>query len=169
MNTKPIPWRRFWARNFDYLLHAVVIVILWALIAPNSLMAINNSLLGFLLMLLWLILECIYMAYFGTTLGKKIMGITVRTSDGTRVSGFIAVKRSRIVWVRGMGLGVGIIQLIANLVGYSKLRKDGITSWDRELALVVSHEKIGFLRYLICPVIVLAVIGLAIMGIVLGE
>jgi hypothetical protein len=64
---------------------------------------------------------------------EKILGITVHASDGTRVSSFIAVKRSRLVWVRGMGLGVGI------------------------------------LRYLICPVIVLAVMGLAVYGIVLGE
>jgi hypothetical protein len=168
MNTNPVPWRRFWARNFDYFLHAIVIVMLWSILAPDSLMAIHNSLLGFLLMLVWLILECVYMAYFGTTLGKKIMGIKVSASDGTRVSSFIAVKRSRLVWVRGMGLGVGIVQLIANIVGYSKLRKNGITSWDRELELVVSHEKIGILRYLICPIIVLAVLVLAVIGIALG-
>ncbi len=168
MNTNPIPWRRFWARNFDYLLHAVAIVVIWTVIAPNSLMAVNNSLLGFLLMVVWLILECIYMTVFGTTLGKKIMGITIRTGDGTRVSSYIAVKRSRLVWVRGMGLGIGIIQLIANMIGYSRLRRNGITSWDQELALVVSHQKIGILRYLICPFIVLTVTGLAVIGIVLG-
>lgn len=160
------PWRRMWARYFDYSLHCAVIVILWLFIDANSLEKVSNnsaSLLGFLLMVIWMMLDGVYMGTFGTTLGKKLMLIEVTNQDGTKLTPFIAFKRSRLVWQRGMGLGIGIIQVIANLVGYRKLKRDGVTSWDKDLELRVTSGKIGVIRWLICP---LFVIGLSVVVVV---
>lgn len=162
MDTKPVPWRRFWARNFDYFLHAFIVAIIWSLIDYESILAINENLLGFIMMVIWIFLDGIYMTLFGTTIGKKIMKIKISLQDGSKLSKYIAFKRSRLVWLRGMGLGIGIIQLIANIISYRNLTKDGITSWDRELGLEVSYEKVGVLRYLICPVFLICVIALII-------
>jgi hypothetical protein len=160
MSIKPIPWRRFWVRYFDYFLHSFLVVAIWTFIDIESLIATNNILLGFLLMVFWILLDGVYMAYFGTTLGKKMMKIKVTMQDGAKMSRFVAFKRSRLVWLRGMGLGIGIIELITNIVGYRKLKKEKITSWDRDLGLEVTHERIGFLRLLICPSVVIGITGL---------
>lgn len=160
MSTKPILWRRFWARNFDYYLHSIVIVVIWTVIDYESLDAINNTLLGFILMLIWVLLDGTYMTLFGTTIGKKIMKIKITTTEGSKISKFVAFKRSRLVWFRGMGLGIGIVQLIMNIISYKNLKSDGITSWDRELSLEVSYEKIGIIRYLICPFFLIFTMGI---------
>lgn len=162
MNTKSVPWRRFWARNFDFLLHAIIVAIVWSLIDYESILAINDNLLGFILMVIWIFLDGIYMTYFGTTIGKKILKIKISLQDGSKLSKYIAFKRSRLVWLRGMGLGIGIIQLIANIISYRNLKKDGITSWDRELGLNVSFEQVGLFRYLVCPAFFICMIALII-------
>ncbi|RKP57954.1 RDD family protein [Cohnella endophytica] len=158
------PWSRFWARNFDYLSHSFLIGVIWAFIDMKSLDEINNSILSFLLMASWIVLDGIYMYFFGTTPGKKIMNIKVLHSDGNRLSKSISFKRSRLVWLRGMGLGIGIIEIVANIMGYNRLKKEGITSWDQELDLVIVHEKTSLIRYLICPVCVVGFICLTIYG-----
>lgn len=159
MDTGVIQWRRFWARHFDLLTHATLIGLLWALIDEESLMAIDDTVLSFLMLFVWTLLDGVYMTYFGTTLGKKLMGIRVLTLDGQRISRHDAFRRARLVWLRGMGLGLGIVQLIANIVAYNKLNKEGISTWDRDLKLQVAHRKIGVLRLLVCPAVVLAAVA----------
>jgi hypothetical protein len=65
------PWTRMWARYFDYFIHCMIIVVLWEVIDPESLGKISNYLLGFLLMVVWIVLDGAYMATFGTTLGRN--------------------------------------------------------------------------------------------------
>lgn len=156
------PWRRFWARYFDYFTHSLAIGIVWAVIDLESLEKIHNAVLSFLLMIIYITLDGIYMAYFGTTLGKKLMKIKVVTDDGNRISKYMAFKRTRLVWLRGMGLGIGIIEFIANIYGYIGLKKEGKTSWDNDLGLTVRGERIGIIGRLICPVFVIGFIFLTI-------
>jgi hypothetical protein len=97
------------------------------------------------------------------------MRIEVTYQDGTKLTPFTAFKRSRLVWLRGMGLGIGIVQVIANLVGYRKLKRDGLTTWDRDLELRVMSGKIGVFRWLVCPLFVLGLIALVIISYVFVE
>ena len=156
------PWSRFWARYFDYFSHATVIVVIWALIDPDSLEGINNNLLEFILMVSWILIDGMYMYIFGTTPGKKIMKIKVINPDGSRIPKSISFKRSLLIWLRGMGLGIGIIQLIVSIIGYSRLKKNGKTSWDKDLDLIVVQDRIGLFRESICPIVIILIICLII-------
>ncbi|GBG12369.1 RDD family protein [Paenibacillus agaridevorans] len=160
------PWIRFWARYFDYLSHAILISILWILIDFDSFLQINDNLLGFILLVAFVFLDALYMYFWGTTPGKKLLNIKVLDADGTRMPKSLAFKRARLVWLRGMGLGVGILEIIANIVGYRRLKKEGITSWDQELGLQVIHGKIGIFRMLLTPFIVVLLLGIAVYGMI---
>ncbi|WP_158629935.1 RDD family protein [Cohnella sp. AR92] len=169
MTNKPTPWRRFWARYFDFYLHAIVLGGMWAVIDYESINKVDKYLLGFLIMVVYFIADGTYMAYFGTTLGKKLMKINVMNQGGSKIARVDAYKRSRLVWLRGMGLGIGIIELIANIIGYSNLKRDGVTSWDRDLELRVTYGKISWPRYLVCPAILICVSVLIIYGMIAGD
>lgn len=158
------PWLRFWARTFDLQLHTLFIVIIWTIIHVESIDAIDNTTFSILISFLYIFIEWFYMSLFGTTLGKLILGIQIITKDGTRLSKEVSLKRARLVWFRGMGIGAGLIQLIANIVGYSNLKKDRITSWDRDLGLVVKHKEIGLLRTIICPFVVILLTSVALVS-----
>lgn len=163
-NTRPC--MRFWARNFDLMLHTIVIVIIWNLIHKESIRSIPNVVATVIVTFIYILIDWLYMAILGTTPGKKILGIKVRTNDGMKLTNEVAFKRALMVWFRGMGVGVGIIQIIANIKGYQNLTRDNITTWDRDLDILVTHKRIGLIRLLICPVIVIVIGIIPLMNIV---
>lgn len=160
---KERPWIRFWARHFDVLVHSMVIGLIWQFMHEASFEWIS-SWVTILMVTLWMLIEWGYMSAFGTTPGKKLMGIQVHMADGGAITRDIAFKRARIVWLKGMGLGISLITLVCNIMGYHDLRNAHTTTWDRDLKLIVTHKKVGFLRLLICPLIVVAIYVISIFG-----
>jgi hypothetical protein len=152
------PWIRFLARYFDFIIHSLVIVVIWYLIDEESIETINDHLFNFILMVVWVVLDGIYMSTFGTTPSKKLLKIQVRTQSGNKISKYVAFKRSRLVWLRGMGLGIGLIGIIANILAYRRLKRVGSTSWDSDLNLEVTHGNIGIVRILLCFIIVFGIL-----------
>ena len=55
-----------------------------------------------------------------------------------------------------MGTGFPIIYLITLSVAYSKLTKNGITTWDKNGGFKISHLRIGALRTIIAVFLVVA-------------
>ncbi|WP_165861200.1 RDD family protein [Paenibacillus paeoniae] len=151
---KERPWLRFWARTFDVLIHATIIGMVWVFLHEASIERMSSFSFNALTTFLWIFMEWGYMAIFGTTPGKKILGIRVLSSEGSAVPKYTALKRAILVWFRGMGVGVGLINLACYMIGYDNLRYAKITSWDRDLNLKVTYKKIGIFRMLICPMII---------------
>jgi hypothetical protein len=60
-----------------------------------------------------------------------------------------------------MGLGLGIAQVIANIIGGNRLSATGVTTWDRDLKLIVTHEKVGLPIVLLCAFFVLGLLVLS--------
>jgi hypothetical protein len=166
IENKPRPWRRFWARQFDLTVHMVILVLIWSMIHDESLDSIPDNAFMVLFTFIWIFMEGLYMSYLGNTPGKKILNIQVIAKDGSKLPKSILFKRARLVWYRGMGLGLGIIQLIANIVGYKNLKKNGITTWDNELGSKVVHYDIGIIRLLVCPVVVMMIVLLSLVSLV---
>jgi uncharacterized RDD family membrane protein YckC len=140
------PWLRFWARNFDILLFNTVLSIVWLTIDEQSYYEMSNLLFAVISIFLYIFVEAFFLSTWGTTLGKKITKTTIKNNNGSQLSGYQSLKRSRLVWLRGMGLGIGIVQLVANIMAYQTLRSNGRTSWDHDMDLLVSHEKLGIIR-----------------------
>lgn len=127
------PWRRFFAREIDFLLFDLLRVFL--LVVVLRIRPINSALytltnLWIVVRLLWIPVEGVLLHYFGTTPGKWIMGIRVESVNGGHLTISGAMHRAWTVLWNGYGLGIPIL----NLWRWYRCAKDygdlGYTQWD---------------------------------------
>ena len=130
-------WPRFWARQIDtsFCLAAGVTIVA-ALGVPVSAEG-KDILIAWLywpplIGLLQLAYEAVSVALWGTTVGKSIMGLRVRTQFGRRIEFARACGRSASVWLKGSFAYVlfPALSLVAWASAASELKKRGITAWD---------------------------------------
>lgn len=144
------PWVRYWARTLDICLMTIPIGFLLGIFAPLFVMQkSNDALLGIVALFLYVFVEALLLSSFGTTPGKWLFKIQLAHASGNPISYSQALTRAIKVWWRGLGIGFPIVGLITNVVAYERLKRYGITSWDREGNFVVAHEKIGTARILV--------------------
>ncbi|MDD8019767.1 MAG: RDD family protein [Acidobacteriota bacterium] len=164
------PWVRFWARYIDLMSFSVVvgcileILNLSILDIPDIADIPEVIILGFLILFLWIFEEAFLLSGPGTTPGKWLLRITLRDSSGGKPTFSSALRRSFSVWWNGLGIGFPIISLITLSVAYSKLTKNGITTWDKNGGFKISHLRIGPLRTIIAVFLVVAFLLLAMLG-----
>jgi uncharacterized RDD family membrane protein YckC len=160
----PRPWTRFWARTFDYYTFVIIVSYIWVYFDTESMDRINPTLLSLVYGLLWLFAEGLCLSVFGTTLGKKLLRIKVLNSKGEKLTPAQGFRRSFLVWWRGTGIGLSLPKLIAAILGHSRLVKEGITTWDRDMGNVVIHEKVGVFRGIFIGVMITLFIGFYLIG-----
>ncbi len=148
---KPRIWVRFWARIFDYLLFAFVIGVITALM---RIPVYNLAYLYLPVIFIWAIIESILLSTWGTTPGKWLLKVHVRSQDGHKLTFRDSLSRAFSVWFIGVGAGLPIVFLITMIVASVKLSNTGHTTWDRQQSLSVSHGHIGVIRSLIAIVII---------------
>ncbi len=162
VSTEARPWVRYWARYIDIFLFSVVAGVVLGIAAP-ALLEQPDLVLGMGILLAWVFVEAIFLSGTGTTPGKWILNTKVRISTGRKLTFTQALNRSFSVWWRGMGTGLPIVILVTLILGYNKLKKEGITSWDRDGQFVVEHGRIGVLRVLLAMLLIVAFIALIVM------
>jgi uncharacterized RDD family membrane protein YckC len=151
-DTKPHPWRRYFARLIDGMVNgifilSVLLIILYAINpiqgekTSNYLATINPVVDSILTLFLAIWLNAALLGIVGTTLGKLIMGVQVRNMDGTKIGNTKALKRELIVWFKGLALGIPLFSLFTLWNGFDSLKKNGYTSWDHEMNLVVTYRE----------------------------
>lgn len=148
---QPAPWRRYFARLFDLTLMGSIAWMLigytWYSIAPlqaDEVFTNLNTLVDIVLTtLLGSIVSGIVLGAFGTTLGKSIFGIRIRTFRGEKLSISDALSRDLNVYIKGMGLGIPIVSLITMLTAYWRLRERQQMSWDKGLYSVYYRKNSG--------------------------
>jgi hypothetical protein len=79
----------------------------------------------------------------------------VRTSEGGRLTYASALSRSLDVWFRGFGMGIPLVSLFTLIIAHGKLTKTGVTSWDRDRGLQVTHSYIGPWRIIVAVLLFL--------------
>lgn len=157
------PWVRYLARTFDFLLYAVIFGGTAAAIWPE-IAEMNDTLLGILLLLGYNFVEPAMLALFGTTPLKALLRVRVRNNDGTKLSYGRGLRRTFSVWLRGQGLGIPLIALFTGITSYSRLSKDGITSWDRDGGFTVTHQTVAWWRWLLLVALLAGFVGLTVLG-----
>jgi len=162
-SSRPRPWIRFWARCLDMYMFAVIVYFLLPF-NPATLERPYETLLTLSIAFCWFIVEGVCFSLFGTTPGKKLLGIRIYNRYGSKLSKNDGFKRSILVWWRGMGIGLGIVSAIANIVGYSRLVKNGRTTWDRDMDNIVVHEEIGWAKGILTVILYLSLVGLSVYG-----
>jgi RDD family len=128
-------WDRAFARCID-LIPALVIGSLMAEILPNPSLFIDGM-FGFLGdRIFWLLLnsvaivayDTVLLSNWGTTIGKSLFGIYIRTPEGTKLSAKSAYERAIQVVLKGLWLML-FFPWIQVAIGYSYIQKKS-TPWD---------------------------------------
>ncbi len=153
------PWVRYLARMVDIWLFSVLVGLTAGIFAP-SILNVPNIVLTIEILFAWVFQESILLANCGTTPGKWLFKINVRDSRGRKLSFSDALNRSFSVLFKGMGAGIPVISLISLLSSKSKLKKDGITTWDEDGGYVVTHEKIGVGRSIVIAISIVVFLSL---------
>ena len=138
----PYPWRRFFARALDWALAAILWTAFrllalrwdWAGWGADALYGYADAAslwLGGWLVLL--ILEPILLCTWGYTPGKWLLRLRVRRGEGDKLTWRRAQLRTVLVWLRGTGLGIPLLNLLCLAAGFAACRRDRVLPWDRGL------------------------------------
>lgn len=157
------PWRRYFARMVDIVVIgslAGLVFIMFSMVFLSSFFAYIDNYNAEAKMIYFLILfsfiyipfEALFLYTVGTTPGKFIFGISIKPENGAKIRFTNALERTLSVWAKGFAFGIPAICIITMLYSYSKLKKNGITSWDKDNNIIVTHRVWGFWRYLFSTV-----------------
>lgn len=158
------PWPRFWAKSFDVNLLAMPAGFLIALVFPTFFIAEadgsppNPILLGMAITPLVMIMDAVLTSYFGTTVGKALAGLEVRDLEGNKVNIETSFKRSALVCVKGLALGIPGIAIFTQWSGYNAVKLAGITSWDETTKTRVYNKSNSLSRTVLVAIFAVAML-----------
>jgi len=131
-------WPRFWARIFDTFLYAIAAGIVLGLLFPSLFYAeifqgrLGAVLIGMMILPFAMIIDAIIISKFGTSLGKAIAGLRVADLESSKLSLETSLKRNLLVYVKGLGLGIPLVNLAAYARSHADVTSEGMTSWDKD-------------------------------------
>jgi uncharacterized RDD family membrane protein YckC len=138
------PWRRYFARCLDHFLMASVFVAGLTIFFPSlcdKYMDLANTLHIVLIGLFTFLLTPFFISLFGATPGKYICGIQIRDKNFKKLLILTSLKREILVYMKGMAFCFPVVDIFTHISCYSRLKKQGITSWDEVLICnVLSRE-----------------------------
>ena len=138
------PWVRFCARLVDIYVVTIFVGLFVGIFIPHGL---GWELISILIRIISLILlEAYLLSTWGMTLGKSLLQVYVRDTQGRKLSFSRAIKRCISVWGWSLGFGIPIASLILPYMAYERIAETGVVKWDIECGSLVSHKKIGIPR-----------------------
>ena len=126
------PWRRYFARHLDLSLYGVLLSAFSLLILhwrppSNVFVSLVISYLGYGLMFLF---EPLMLHFWGTTPGKAIFGISLRSVSGEKLSISAARRRLGNLFGNGMGYGIPIYSLYRMWKSSTNNDLGGVNDWE---------------------------------------
>lgn len=159
---RPRPWRRFCARMLDntfFFFATLALAMLLKQMAGLSLSYYDFAQnVAFASIPAMMILEAILIATWGTTPGKKLLGIRLINANGDPPSMGQSARRAVSVFVLGQGFLMPVLYPIAAVVSYYILKKRGVTYWDASNELRMVHEPLS-LRHFLVPMLLVFTIA----------
>ena len=139
VSVAPYPFRRYFARFLDICFYNV----LWLLILALSSYSTNPgefSALG-LWPVLMFFLEPLQLMLFGTTAGKAILGISLESVEGRKLTYFEGMKRLWLLFVYGLGLVViPIFNIVCLYLSYRNCDKGRVMRWDKGVSIKTNKK-----------------------------
>ena len=132
------PWERLWAGFFDLTIAVVpmfILVVMVQAVIPGF--QISKDVAPFAdwilrTLVVWPFMGAVCIALVGTTPGKAIFGIRIRTTEGNKPTFRQALGRCYSTLVSGTWLGVPILYLFPANSFIKELGKGNRASWDNE-------------------------------------
>ena len=151
------PWIRCIARFFDYSLFFLLLLFSRKFFHGQLPFGRYEHLIPFEFFI-WIPFETALLATWGSTPGKFFLRTKLKQGKKGRLDGMTALRRSFAVWIRGLGMGIPVLNFFCLVVAYNKLKLFQITSWDRDDHIAVTHYPIG--RWRIYVAVFIAVAGI---------
>ena len=173
-------WYRYMARSIDMLVGALFIGLILGLLLAILIVFLNGIivipedildtipefLIGVIVVFFYLIVEASMFSTFKTSLGKKIFGISVTNKNSESIGFTIALKRNFLLWFRGMALSIPLLSILTLVNAHGHYTKNGITTWDEDLEVLVQFKKISTVRVAFGILLFILVMSLNLMLIV---
>ncbi len=138
------PWRRFFARSLDMFIYSLVWLSVLALLFHTNLMtrSIWGNILDIIVMLvLMLFIEPLLLRVFGTTAGKAVFGLKIRSADGSILSYDEGIQRTWGVIRYGIGFGIPFYNLYRMWKSYKACSDKETLPWDEEVSYTLKDTK----------------------------
>lgn len=139
------PFSRYLARILDYSLFygLFILPLFFAQLFDHDMI---HALCLLAIPLLWIPFETLFTSILGTTPGKALFGIHVRDSNEKKLSLWASFKRALLIWVKGLGFNIPVINIILSMIQAVKIHSNGKTSIDESLGTHIYHKKKRSLR-----------------------
>lgn len=163
------PWRRYFARSFDWMLYGVLWDLFLLLVCHVNLSgrAAVWSLVDLAMtFVLCFFLEPLMLHFFGTTPGKWILGLSLTDSAGEKLEYGDAQYRTWVVFGRGMGYCLPVYHLIRLWKSYTACGEETL-EWEDDTELVCRDRKVW--RLVALAAAFLALFGILCLGIGLSA
>lgn len=142
------PWQRFFARTLDMNLYNAVFTVLWLVLLRDRTVPLSTGILGWflslLLLMFTLLVEPVWLHFWGWTPGKWVFGLKLRDENGQKLTLSQGVQRG----IGVLGEGYGLNLPFYNLWRFWKCRKLGLEgrdcSWDGENGYRYTKEERWF-------------------------
>ena len=144
-------WRRFFARTLDLFIYEIVICAMLIWLTPYSLISELGTgarvwlFLGVNAIAICL-LESLIFSFFGNTVGKSILGISIANKAGKKLEFGDYFERAFSANFRGLAFGTPLVGIITQLIAKSRLEEKGETLWDEKLNFKVTLTPISATR-----------------------
>jgi hypothetical protein len=153
----------------DYIFAGLLLIIVLGIIAPESSLLSSDYGLAWTAAFAWIPLEAGFVAAFGTTPGKYLVGIRVVTNHGARLTYSQAIGRAMSAWFFGCAMLLPIVFLFTFNAQYNRLKGGKPASWDERGGYVVTQSPLSVGRKVLVTSIVLLVLALIILGTIASE
>jgi predicted RNA-binding Zn-ribbon protein involved in translation (DUF1610 family) len=174
---EPHPWIRFFARMFDIYVFANLLMIVFQyfrihlagfLLLTGHLISVPlydvvDTVLSYIVATTLLIpIESLWLCLCGTTPGKWLLGVSVRSVEGRKPSYGKALRRSALVCVEGLMFEVPVLSIVCLALGFRTLNRTNTTPWDLGAGTVVQHRELSALRAAIIVLLLTGFVWLAV-------
>jgi len=175
---EPHPWIRYFARMFDVYVFANLLMIVFQyfgihlagfLFLTGSMISVPlydvlNTVLSYIAATTLLIpIESLWLCLCGTTPGKWLLGVSVRSVDGRKPSYGEALRRSALVAIEGLMLNIPVLDIICLAFGFRALNRTNTTPWDLRAGTVVHHRELSALRAVIIVLLITGFVWLVLL------
>ncbi len=141
---EPCPWRRFFARYLDLSLYAAVYQLIVLLCLRRQDIAGLGWKISFTLLALitMLFLEPLLLSRWGTTAGKRVLGLRVEKRGGGRLTYAAALDRTFGAITEGMGLEIPLYTLFKLYHSYKECKENcAPLPWETEGVVLAQPQR----------------------------
>ena len=128
---QPHPFRRYFARWFDLNLYSVILAVIWYFILNiRPFLDWHDTVLGIVTVFLSIPVNAVLLAKFGTTCGKRLMGISLEAVDDAEITFRDALRREWNVFRYGYGFNIPIYSLWRLYKNYKACKAGEWHDWE---------------------------------------